>query len=360
MELRRYPERLRLNIALTFSFSQSVVSVGAAFRSGGHSAAIRSYARALSHVGMNALIYDDAQDRILVGLDDVDFARDAETHLSTQGVRLVFLRDIDPEQYLGSDQQAVAVLDFAPDPEDRDTIDILSRFDTVFGMSKWVVEELAKAGIDATWIGRVTEPAERALMPRSHFNLPDSARVVVIPFDADEFIHPCAEGIYEAYVQALLARDTTGDVRVAVIASADAMDLPGFPDDPRVTVHDLVHDDYLMDSLLAAADCVVSFDSFLRVAKSLGRAEWFGVPVLAMGLSADRDLISAPMVTSPIADDVDAAQLAQDIVDRTIANWTPGLVDETVAPAPRGHLLTHSSYRAVAMRLSRGLNKLSS
>lgn len=180
-EMPRSPECPRLKIALTFAFSQSVVSVGAAFRSGGHSAVIRSYTRALSHIGVNALIYDDAPDRVLVGLDDLDFARDVETHAASQGIRLVFLRDVDPAQYLGSDQRVVAILDFAPDPEDQDTIEILSRFDAVFGVSKWVVDELAKAGVDATWIGRVTEPAERALMPRSHFNLPDSARVVVIP-----------------------------------------------------------------------------------------------------------------------------------------------------------------------------------
>ncbi len=316
--------------------------------------------KALSQVGFNALIYDDSRNRMVNRLDDVDHARDAETFSPDLGTRLVFVRDVDPEEYLSSDHKTIAVVDLAPDPEDVESLEVLRRFDAVWGLSRWVVEELRRGRVEAQWIGRSFEAAEQAYLPRHHFGLPDSARVVVLPFDADEFFSPGVDGINEAYVQALLQADTSGDLRIAIISPAMQPDMPDFPDDPRISYHDLTEDDYLADSLLNTADCVVSFDTFLRVAKSLGRAQWLGRPVLAMGTSADGDLPFQVSLDGPASQDVDLDQLAEQYVRKTVAFWSEDAANGRAADVARGRLLTEVSHRAVGLRLMEKLNEIPS
>lgn len=336
--------------ALVSMFSQTVVSVGAAFRPGGHPAVIRSLTRAMSLAGLNALIFDPSRQRQENGLNDLDHARDVETLSAELGVRLVYVRDVDPEAFLDTGQPAIAVVDLAPEPEDTESAALLNRFDAVWGLSRWSTEALRRAGVEAEWIGRCFEPPEQAALPRRQFGLPGSARLVVMPFDQDEWITPCAEGIHAAYARALLETDPTGDLRIAVMAPAALPDLPDFPDDPRISFHDLSADDYLADSLLSTADCVVSLDICLRVARSLGRAGWMGRPVLAIGQSADSDL---PGLTVLEAGDDDADRLAQRFASQTLAVWADG---PTTGPTA-GQLLTESSHQAVGLRALEKLSK---
>lgn len=355
----RNNDRKRIS-TLTSISSHTIVSVGAAFRPGGHSATIRSMTKSLSLSGFNALVFDDSSSRVLDRLDDIDHARDTETHSADLGTRLVFVRDVDPEEFLGTEHKTVAVVDLAPEPEDADSLEVLGRFDAVWGLSQWVVDQLGRGGIQAQWIGRSFEAPEQAYLPRRHFGLPDSARVVVLPFDADEFFSPCADGIHEAYVQTLLGDDVNGEVRIAILASASQPDLPEFPDDPRISFHDLTEDDYQADSLLNTADCVVSFDMFLRVAKSLGRAEWLGCPVLAMGASADGDLVGQRAPRAAVDEEIDVAAMAKTFAQNTRSLWGADVADGDAATFPKGKLLTETSYRAVGLRLAEALNKLSS
>ncbi len=319
---------------------------------------IRSTLRALSGAGVIPLMYDVSGQSPLAGLDDIVLTRDLETWSADVGTRLVFIRDVDPEHFLDPAYCNIAVVDMAPDADDHETISVLRRFDAVLAASQWVAQALDRIGIQAQWIGRICETPERACLPRRQFDLPDSAFVVVIPFDPDEMVGPVFEGVYLDFAQALLAADRTGQMRIAVMASSSALDLPVFPDDPRVSVHDVAADDLLCDSLLNAADCVVSFEALLRMARSLGRAAWMGRPVLAMRQSADLDL---PVVgpSDSALDDATSDSLVQEYVARIVQMQATGQGGDLFNVDPASISLAELSYRAVGLRLKNRLIEFS-
>lgn len=320
---------------------------------------IRAMTRGLSMVGVNATIFDQSRNRQLVGLDDIGFARDYETAAPDAAVRFVFIRDVDPEAYLDPTQTNVAIVDLAPDAEDTETLAVLQRFDAVFGVSQWVTQALNETGIAAHWIGRSFEIAEKACLPRRHFDLPDSAFVVVIPFDSDEITGSAIDDIYATFTRDLLAADPTGRVRVAVMASSSLLDMPEFPDDPRISWHTGGEDDLLTDSLLNAADCVVSFESLLRVARSLGRAAWMGCPVLSLRQSADVDLPIGPFDPATLAQCTEPQATADLFVRETLRIAAGDAGPAGATPAGAAGTLTEFSYRAVGLRLLHKINDIS-
>lgn len=173
----------------------------------------------------------------------------------------------------------------------------LKKFNEVWAISKYVLDILQAAGIDAHYVGQSVEIAPRAFLPRRHFSLSESAFVLLHFFDTSSFAarkNPTAVvELFKKFRRKLPFANVQLVLKVKHGDETSPEWAKRLKDEvPDALVLSSRMNTYELHSLIAASDCFVSLHRAEGFGRGTGEAMCFGRLAMGTGWSGNVDYMT--------------------------------------------------------------------
>ncbi len=176
----------------------------------------------------------------------------------------------------------------------------LKRFDAVWALSRFVQTSLAAAGVESHVVGQSVEPAPGPILPRRHFEIRESAFVLLTFFDLGSYASRKNPQAALKLAARLCADHPRADIQLVLKAKHGetgaedwARDFAQAHADMPLHVIDQPLDTIGVTSLIAACDVLVSLHRSEGFGRGLGEAMAAGRLALGTNWSGNTDFLDA-------------------------------------------------------------------
>ncbi|MFO1238584.1 MAG: hypothetical protein U1F24_16505 [Alphaproteobacteria bacterium] len=281
--------------------------VGHPFASTGVGEQIRSHVRAAAAIHLEPMLYDMFGYSARTDRDHIDLARRFETPALPGGIRVFHINgdEVDAVERKLAERGAslgdgynVVVPAWELPVYPAHWARALGKFDEVWALSHFIADSLKAAGLPSVYIGQSVEHEPRALLPRRHFGLRESAFVFLHFFDTTSYAtRKNPQAVLDLYRRLRVAHPMA-DIQLALKVKTADTAAPDWKTAMGGAGHDVVLFDsvfsaYQTQSLIAACDCFVSLHRSEGFGRGLGEAMSMGRIALGTNWSGNTDFMTA-------------------------------------------------------------------